>query len=169
MVAIGRVVKPQGRKGEVAVEPLSDRPDRFPSLRAVSLPAADGGARVVKVQGAWPHKGRFVVKLEGVDSIEQAEALRGMEMRIAEEELDALPAGSYYHHQLLGLAVEDEAGHPLGRVAELLETGGTTVLVVRGSAGKETLLPLAERFVRTVDVAAGRLVVTIPEMVDVDG
>jgi ribosomal 30S subunit maturation factor RimM len=54
-------------------------------------------------------------------------------------------------------------------VAGLLETGGATVLVVRGSAGKETLLPLAERFVRTVDVAAGRLVVTIPEMVDVDG
>ena len=110
LVAIGRVVKPQGRKGEVLVDPLSDRPDRFPALRAAYVPGTGGGSREVRVESCWPHKGRFVLKLEGVDSIDDAETLRGMEMRIAEEDLPALPAGSYYHHQLKGLPVVDEAG-----------------------------------------------------------
>jgi 16S rRNA processing protein RimM len=165
LVAIGRVVKPQGRKGEVLVEILSDRPDRFARLRSVFLPAPAGGSREASVQSVWPHKGRMVVKLADVDSIDAAEGLRGLELRIGEEELQPLPAGSYYHHQLRGLRVEEASGRELGRVADLMETGATVVLVVRGSAG-ETLIPLAEAFVRTVDLAAGRLVVEIPETVE---
>jgi 16S rRNA processing protein RimM len=167
LVAIGRVVKPQGRRGEVAVEPLSDRPGRFPGLRRAWLPRPGGGARAVTVAGCWPHKGRFVLKLEGVDSIEAAEALRGMELRIGEEELEALPAGSYYHHQLRGLRAEDESGRALGAVEDILETGATApVLVVRGPGG-ETLVPLAESFVRQVDLPGGRVVVVVPELVDI--
>jgi 16S rRNA processing protein RimM len=161
------VVKPQGRKGEVAVEPLSDRPDRFPGLRRAFLPAPAGAAREVGVAGCWPHKGRFVLKLDGVDSIDDAEALRGQELRIREEDLAVLPAGSYYHHQLRGLNVEDDRGGPLGRVEDILETGAEApVLVVRGARG-ETLVPLAEPFVRQVDLPGGRLVVVVPELVDI--
>jgi 16S rRNA processing protein RimM len=159
MVAVGRVVKPQGRKGEVLVEPLSDRPGRFPALRAVFVPGEKDAAREVKVTACWPHKGRFVLKLDGVDSIDDAEAFRGMDVRIPEDDLPSLPSGSYYHHQLKGLAVLDEAGAPLGTVQDILETGGEApVLAVRGSAG-ETLIPLAEAFVREVDLAGGRIVV----------
>ena len=169
LVAIGRVVKPQGRKGEVLVEPLSDRPDRFPSLRAAYVPDAGGGSRAVRVASCWPHKGRFVLKLEGVDSIDQAEGYRGLELRIGEEELAALPAGSYYHHQLKGLRVVDPEGRDLGVTADLMETGGESpVVVVRGRRG-ELLIPLAEDFVRAVDLAAGRMVVAVPETVDVEG
>jgi 16S rRNA processing protein RimM len=168
LVAIGRVVKPQGRKGEILVEPFSDRPDRFPTLRAAYIPGPGGGSREVKVQSCWPHKGRFVLKLEGVDSIDEAEGYRGLELRIGEEDLAALPSGSYYHHQLKGLRVEDSGGRSLGVAAELMETGGESpVLVVRG-AGGELLIPLAEDFVRRVDLAAGRMVVAVPEMVDVE-
>lgn len=169
LVAIGRVVKPQGRKGEVLVAPLSDRPDRFPALRAAYVPAPGGGSREVAVQSCWPHKGRFVLKLAGVDSIDEAEGYRGLELRIGEEELAALPEGSYYHHQLKGLRVEDEAGRSLGVAADLLETGGESpVLVVRGAAG-ELLIPLAESFVRRVDLQGGRMVVDVPELVDAEG
>jgi 16S rRNA processing protein RimM len=169
LVAIGRVVKPQGRKGEVLVAPLSDRPDRFPALRAAYVPAPGGGSREVVVQSCWPHKGRFVLKLEGVDSIDEAEGYRGLELRIGEEDLAALPQGSYYHHQLKGLRVEDPEGRSLGVAADLLETGGDSpVVVVRGPRG-ELLIPLAEAFVRRVDLPGGRLVVAVPEMVDVEG
>jgi len=164
LVAIGRVVKPQGRKGEVLVEPLSDRPDRFPALRAAYVPAPGGGSRQVAVESCWPHKGRFVLKLEGVDSIDEAEGYRGLELRIGEEELAALPPGSYYHHQLKGLRVEDPEGRSLGVAAELMETGASPVLVVRGP-GRELLIPLAEPFVRRVDLEGGRMVVALPEMV----
>ena len=166
LVAIGRVVKPQGRKGEVLVEPLSDRPDRFPALRAAYVPGTGGGSREVKVESCWPHKGRFVLKLEGVGSIDEAEAYRGLELRIGEEDLAVLPPGSYYHHQLKGLRVVDPEGRGLGVAADLLETGGASpVLVVRGPAG-ELLVPLAEDFVRRVDLEAGTMVVAVPETVD---
>jgi len=78
------------------------------------------------------HKGRFVLKLEGVDSIDDAERYRGLELRIAEEDLAPLPEGSYYHHELRDLRVEDPQGVALGTVADLLETGAGTILVVRG-------------------------------------
>lgn len=167
LVAVGRVVKPQGRKGEVAVAPLSDRPDRFASLERVFLPAPGGGCREAAVERTWPHKGRFVVKFAGVDSIEDAERLRDQELRIPEEDLEALPQGSYYHHQLKGLEVVDEAGRSLGHAAEILETGGEApVLIVRGGTGMETMIPLADAFVRRVDLAGGRIVVAPPEYVD---
>jgi 16S rRNA processing protein RimM len=168
LVLVGRVVKPQGRHGEVAVVPITDRPDRFPQLARAFLPADGGQAREVRVERVWPHKGRFVVKLAGVDSIDAAEALRGLELRIAEDELAELPQGSYYHHQLVGLRVEDENGAPLGVVADVLETGTEArVLVVRGGQG-ETLIPFAAAFVKDVDLERRRLVVERPEYLVAD-
>ncbi|HET7747283.1 MAG TPA: ribosome maturation factor RimM [Vicinamibacteria bacterium] len=167
LVAVGRVVKPQGRKGEVAVEPLTDNALRFDSLRRAFLPGPDGSVREVEVESSWPHKGRFVVKLKGVDSIDDAERLRDQELRIAEEELERLPEGSYYHHQLKGLEVVDEAGKSVGRAEDILETGGEApVLVVKGPLGRETLVPLAGHFVKTVDLEAKRIVIAPPEYVD---
>jgi 16S rRNA processing protein RimM len=165
LVTIGRVVKPQGRKGEVLVESLSDRQDRFPTLRRVYLEAPSGGARAVAVAGCWRHKGRYVLKLDGVDGIAAAEALRGSELRISERELEPLPEGSYYHHQLRGLRVR--AGErELGAVAEVLDTGaGAAVLVVRG-AGGELLVPFAAGFVRRVDLEARRIEVLPAETVE---
>jgi 16S rRNA processing protein RimM len=168
MITIGVVVKPQGRKGEVLVQPLSDRPDRFESLRRVFVPVPGGaGARAVAVTDRWPHKGRFVLKLEGVDSIDEAEKYRGIDLRIGEDEVEALPAGSYYHYQLKGLRAEDPAGRTLGTVADVLVTGGEApVLVVRGGPGGEVLIPMAEAFIRQVDLEQGRIVAVNPEPVD---
>ncbi len=166
-VTIGRMVKPQGRKGEIAVLPLSDREDRFTTLRRAFVASSDGRPREVAVDACWPHKGRFVLKLHGVDSIDAAEAFRDTDLRIAPDDLPALPKGSYYHHELLGMRALDVAGTELGVVEDLWDTGGgATVLVIRGASG-ETLVPLAEPFLREVDVAARRLVVSIPESVDV--
>jgi 16S rRNA processing protein RimM len=168
LVLVGRVVKPQGRRGEVAVEVFTDRKDRFPTLARAFVPGASGEAREVRVEGAFPHKGRYVLKLSGVDSIDAAETLRGLELRIPEEDLERLPAGSYYHHQLAGLAVVDETGATLGAVEEVVETAADTrILVVRGREG-ETLVPFADAFVRDVDLSGRRIVVVRPEYVVAD-
>jgi 16S rRNA processing protein RimM len=166
LVTIGRVVKPQGRRGEILVEPLSDDPERFPGLRQAFVPGPDGTARAVTVTSCWPHKGRFVLKLEGVDSIDDAEGYRGLDLRIGEDELPELPAGSYYHYQLKGLEVVDVEGRVVGRVHDLLETGAAIVLVIRSAQQVETLIPLADEFVRSVDVGGGRMVVRVPEMMN---
>lgn len=160
-VTIGRLVKPQGRKGELLAVPLSDQPERFPSLRKVLVETAGGGALQMTVTDCWPHKGCFVLKLLGIDTIEAAEKLRGRSLGIPEDELQPLPAGSYYHHQLRGLRVQDRAGRPLGTVERVLETGATPVLQI-ASAGRELLLPLAEPFIAAVDVPGGTLTV-VPE------
>jgi 16S rRNA processing protein RimM len=168
LVLVGRVVKPQGRHGEVVVLPLSDRPDRFPTLRRAFVPAPGGGAREVRVLRCWPHNDRYVLAIDGVSTIDEAEKLRGVELRIAPEDLAALPAGSFYHHQLLGLRVEDERGTEIGAVAEVMETGAEVrVLVVRGPEG-ETLLPFAAHFVKVVDLAGGRILALRPEYVVAD-
>jgi 16S rRNA processing protein RimM len=165
LVAIGLVVKPQGRKGEVLAHPLSDRPDRFPELRRVYVPGPGGAAREMTVTSCWPHKGRFVLKLEGVDSIDAAEGFRGLELRIGEEELAPLPEGSFYLHEIVGLRAEDASGRDLGTVADLQPAGEAPVLVLRGPAG-ERLVPFAEPFVRAVDREHGRLVLDPPEDAD---
>jgi 16S rRNA processing protein RimM len=163
MVAVGRVVKPQGRKGEVLTEPLSER---LTSLRHAYVPGPGGLAQELTITSSWPHKGRYVLKLQGIDSIDDAERYRGLELRIPEGEIPALPEGSYYHYQLVGLRVRDEDGCPLGVVESIWETGGEApVLVVRGDAG-ETLIPLADAFVKRVDLEAGVLVAQAPELVE---
>jgi len=168
LVTIGRVVKPQGRRGEVLAESFSDRPERFPTLRRAFVTRAAGEARELAVTSCWPHKGGFVLKFGGVDSIEDAERLRGMEIRIGEQELPPLPEGSYYHHQLLGLRVEDRDGAQRGMVADLLETGAASPVLVLRDGGGEWLVPFAVGFVERVDLAAGRLVVAPPQQVDGD-
>lgn len=164
-ITIGRFVKPQGRKGELLVEPLSDRPERFAALRSVLVETPGGGVQQRTVSDCWPHKGRFVVKLEGIDTIDDAESLRGRGLGLAEGELAPLPEGSYYHHQLIGLRVQDRDGRPLGRVERVLETGGVPVLQVGGGLG-ELLLPLADAFVVAVDLAAGTLTAVVPEVME---
>ena len=166
MVTIARVVKPQGRKGEIAIEPISDQPGRFESLSRVFAPAPGGAAQAFAVTDRWPHKGRMVLKLAGVDSIDDAERLRGMDLRIPEEDLAALPPGSYYHHELRGLRVEDESGRAYGLVADILETGaGADVLVVRGASG-ETLVPLVSTFIVEVDLEGKKIVTGKPPRTD---
>lgn len=168
LVTVGRVVKPHGRRGEVVVQPHTDSPDRFRTLRRAWLAGAAVAPREVEVEGSFPHQGRFVLKISGVDSIDAAETLRGLDLRIAESELAPLPDGSYYHHQLAGMRVQDQAGTPLGVVEDVVETGAEArVLVVRGEAG-ETLLPFAADFVLSVDVAAHLLVARRPEYVVAD-
>lgn len=162
LVTIGRVVRPQGRRGELLAQPLSDRPERFPTLRSVLVTAAAGAALRMTVTACRPHKGRFVLKLEGVDSIDAAERLRGRELAIGEQELEPLPPGSYYHHQLLGLRVLDGEGAEVGRVQGILDTGGVPVLEI-GAARGELLIPLAEAFVGAVDLPGGTLRLRSPE------
>jgi 16S rRNA processing protein RimM len=165
LVVIGRLVRPQGRRGEVLAEPLSDREGRFAGLKRVFVEAGGGASRETQVTSVWPHKGRWVLKLAGCDSIDEAERQRGLRLGLPEEELGPLPAGSFYHHQIRGLAVVGEGGEALGRVEDVWETGAALVLVVRDGRS-ERLVPFAAPFIRDVRLGEGRLVVRLLETVD---
>jgi len=167
LVSIGRIDRPWGRHGAVVVTPLSDRPGRFEGLQHAFVAGRDGVAREVGVEESREHKGRYVVKLSGVESIEAAELYRGLELGIGEEELEPLPEGSYYHHELSGLRVESEDGASLGVVRDVLDAGAAPVLVIEGPEG-ELLVPLADPFIRAVDLPGGRIRVVRPVLVDAE-
>jgi 16S rRNA processing protein RimM len=165
LVVIGRVVKPQGRVGELLVESLSDRADRFPSLRRAFMESAADGVCEIHVTSCWPHKSRWVLKLEGVDSIDAAERLRGCRLAIPEDELAKLPSGTYYYHELTGLAVVTESGETVGRVTDIMDAGAAPILAIK-TEKEEILIPFAETFVREVRIAQGQIIVAFQEIVD---
>jgi 16S rRNA processing protein RimM len=167
LVSIGRIDRPQGLRGEVIVTPFSDRPDRFPSLVQAFVPDAGGGSRALEVASCRPHKGRFVIKFAGIDSIDAAEAYRGFELRIGEEQLPELPEGAYYDHELRGLEARAVDGSRLGTVRDVLDAGAAPVLVIDGPEG-ELLVPLAEPFLRAVDIQAGHIELVRPEWMEGD-
>lgn len=147
---IGVVVALFGIRGELKVRLLTDIPDRFAELDAVYLGPAD---RRYAIARARPYKGEMViVKLEGVDDTNAAEALRNAELRIPISELAKLPPDSYFQHDILGMTVYTLAGRALGPIIDIIETGSNDVYVIRGADGKQILIPAIKAVVKQVDL-----------------
>jgi 16S rRNA processing protein RimM len=161
LIRIGYVRRPVGLRGELLVEPLTDRPERFEPGLGVH---AAGAWRTVEEATVEPQAVR--VKLSGIDDADAAGGLRGVYLEVAPESAAPLPPGSWYHWQLVGLAAVDPRGTRLGRVAEVLEYPANDVYVIRDGA-REVLVPAVHEVVREVDLAAGRMVVDLPAEVEV--
>jgi 16S rRNA processing protein RimM len=156
------VVKPQGRQGEVAVEVLTDFPERFAERRRVFALDAQGARRELHLENFWPHKGRLVLKFAGVDSISEAETLVGAEVQIPGEERISLEAGAEYVSDLVGCAVV-AGGREVGRVAEVQFGAGEAPLLVVRQGKQEHLIPLAAEYVTRIDTAGKRIEMELPE------
>lgn len=152
-VAVGRVRGPRGLEGELKVDPLSDYPKRF--VRGATLRAGD---RSYTVLAARMHQRALLLRVEGIATREQADELRGLLLEVPESELGPLAEGEYYRFQLIGLEVRDTAGDALGRLEEVLDTGANDVYIVRNDES-ELLVPAIEAVVKSVDLAAGTMVV----------
>ncbi len=164
-LAIARIVRPQGRRGELAAEVLTDFPDRFEKLHRAYLENPGGAPDAVVVEHVWPHKGRVVLKFSGVDSIKSAELLRGRHVLIRHEERMPLPAHHYYLWELEGCRVfrgHGEAASPLGTVTKVERTGGVDLLHV-STGGGEVLIPLAQDICTHIDTAAKAIWIDPPE------
>ncbi len=164
-LAIARIVKPQGRRGEVAAEILTDFPARFDNLRQAFLEHLGRPPDSVVVENAWMHKGRVILKFSGIDSIGGANRLRNLHVLIRREERTELPAHRYYVSDLVGCrVVTEQEGHcELGTVAEVESTGGVDLLHIRRPDGREVLVPLAEAVCTKIDPEGKLIVVKLPE------
>lgn len=163
-LAIARIVKAQGRRGEVAVEILTDFPERFEKLRQVYLENSGHSADLFEVENHWPHKGRVVLKFSGVDTIEQAKRLVGRHVLVPREERMPLPAHRYYVWELRGCRVIAERGgvtSEVGTVTDVEVTGGVDLLRVATTRG-EVLIPLAQAICTRIDTQAKIIVVEPP-------
>ena len=160
---IGKIVKHHGIRGEVKVILMTDFPERFAERREVFIEPPFEPTRM-KVLSMRPHKGAFLVKFEGVDTIEDAKALAQRFVRIPENELKPLDEGAFYWHQLEGLTVIDENKGVIGTIDSIFRTGdaGNDVLVVK-SETSEHLVPMIDDVVLDVDLEAGTLRVRLLE------
>ncbi len=162
---MARIVRPQGRRGEVTAEILTDFPERFRSLRGVFLERAGGTPEAVRVEDAWLHKGRVVLKFSGVDSISRAEALRGLHVLIQREERIPLGEAQYYVWELVGCRVilqRKSAPEEIGTVTDVEPTGGVDLLHVATPRG-EVLIPLAQDICTRIDPEAKTILIDPPE------
>ena len=157
-VAIGRVGPPHGLKGQVRVEPLTDVPERFARLDKVSLELPDGKRRPAVVESASADGARVLVKLRGVDDRDAARELSGAYILIPREQAVELLEGRYFIDDILGLEVVTASGESLGRVVEVLRTGANDVY-----ATDRAMIPATREVVRKIDIAAGVMVVDLPE------
>ncbi len=162
MVLVGRIVRPHGNRGEVVVAAATDfGEDRF-RVGALLHLQGERGVGPMTVTSSREHDGRWVIGLAGVSSIDDAESLRGRELRIPQEDLRRLDPGRYYVHDLVGCRVATVAGHALGVVDDVRLDTGVALLVVNRDSG-EVLVPFTEAFCRSVDTAGRTIVIDPPE------
>lgn len=152
---VGRVGAPHGVRGWSQLWSFTDPPEGL--LRHPRLEAQRGGQRLMldiadsRLQGE-----RVLVRFAGADDRDAAAKLTGFELSVPRATLEPPPPGSWYWHDLIGLAVVTVDGTPLGQVDHLIETGVNDVLVVRGE--RERLIPFAQpQIVKKVDLDAGRI------------
>jgi 16S rRNA processing protein RimM len=159
-LAVGRVLRPHGVRGELLVDPYSEIFNSIQPQSDVFLGEQHDVYQVLTIRG---HRGQYLVGLEGCADREAASAFRGMDISVRLEGTEPLPDGVYYRWQILGLDVVDDQGNLLGIVAEILETGANDVYIVQDPSGRQMLLPAIESVIQQVDLEAGSLSVIVPE------
>jgi 16S rRNA processing protein RimM len=162
-IGVARVVRPQGRRGEVVADLLTDFPDRFARLGDITVRLPTGETSILKLEGSWLHKGRVVLKFAGCDNIAQAEALRGALVLVTRDQLVELPVDTYYDFDLVDCEVITKDARPVGRVADVQRYGAAPLLAVQDDEKREHLIPLAVSICVEIDVARKRIVIDPPE------
>ena len=160
-VAVGRVLRPHGVRGEVVVQVLSDVPGRLAPGSTV-LGTRDGKPPIpLAVETHREHKSGAVVRFAGCGDRDRAEELRDLLLEVDRSEVPAAPEGTYYWYQLLGCRCEAD-GEDLGEVVDLLEDGGGLLLVV-SDGEREVPIPFVQSFLKNVDVERGQIELELPE------
>lgn len=150
----GRIVGTHGVRGELRLEPWCDTAAFLSGFKTLYW---QEGRTPVQVEAARPHKSLLLLKLEGVDTVEQAEALRGRIVYIARADA-SLPEGQYFQQDLLGCEVVDaDTQRVYGTLTDIFPTGANDVYQVTGADGKNYLLPAIRQVVTAVEVAEGRI------------
>jgi 16S rRNA processing protein RimM len=162
LLLVGRVARAHGNRGQVIVNLETDfAEDRFQVGHVLFVGAAD---RAVprRIHDIRFHQGRPIVRLEGISTMNDAEALAGAELWMPPSALAPLPTDTFYRHDLVGCEVLDQSGAAIGRVTAVEGPIDRSHLVVQGSRG-DVLIPLAAEICVRVDPAAGLIVVNPPE------
>ena len=163
LVIVARAVRTRGLKGELVADLLTDFPERFEKVDHLFGVAPNGERKQLQLENYWFQNERVVLKFAGFDDVDAAKALVGYEFGVPEDERITLSDDEFYDWELEGCSVEDKFGTVIGKVREILRTGGVELLVVENDEHHDHLIPMAAEIVTEIDVTNKRIVVDPPE------
>jgi len=163
---LARLVRPQGRHGEILADLLTDFPERFAERRRLFLVVSETSRtppREVTLERHWLHKGRVVLKCSGIDSINDVELLRGLLVAIPASERAELTEGSIYISDLIGCEVVDVSSAPvsIGKITDV--DRGSGLLVLQPGDSGEILIPFAKAYLANIDLKGKRIEMRLPD------
>lgn len=157
-LAIGRIKKPHGTKGEVKLKVLTDYPHKIkPGLEVYIVSAEE--ERSLHITAVRSVKEGLIIKFEEVSDRNKAEALKGMFLQLPFECAEQLPKDTYWYHDIIGLSVFDVSGNFLGRVENILRTGSNDVYEVKATNGKKILIPAIKEVVKEVNLSESKITI----------
>jgi 16S rRNA processing protein RimM len=162
LVLVGRIARPHGLRGQVVVNPETDFVEERFRVGATFWTRSARGDEQLTVETSRVQNGRPVIGFEGFSSIEEAERLAGLDLRVPESELRALEPGMFYHHQLIGCVVDTVAGERVGDVVRVAGGAAGSLLEVNGPRG-QVLIPMAAEICVEIDVGTKRITINPPE------
>ena len=161
---VGKIVNTHSLKGEVKVISSTDfEEERFKKGSKLLITRGNQLIREVVVQSYRNHKNFLLVKFEGIDSVEEAEKLKNLQIKIDSDEVGELEENEFYFHEIIGCQVFDENDKNLGEIIDILTPGANDVWVIKGENGKEILIPYIEDVVKQIDITNKKVNIEIME------
>ena len=158
LIPLGRIVNTHGVRGEIRLLPYAFPCQTLSKGQTVFLSEKDGCAVPYLIVSLRSHRPFVLLKLETIDSLELAEALRERVLAVEESVLPPLQEGEYYYYQVIGLDVRTTSGEAIGAISQVFFSGGHDVWVVQ-QGKKEYLIPVTEEIVRVIDIPGGNVVI----------
>lgn len=151
-ITVGKIINTHGIKGEIKILPATDDLKRFKKLEEVYI-----DKKLVKINGCKLQPKKVILKIEGIDSIEEAEKLKNKHIRVKREDAVVLPSDTYYEADLIGCEVYDENQESLGIIGEVIHTGSNDVYWIKGE--KEILIPALKQVITNVDIENKKIII----------
>ena len=161
---VGKIVNTHSLKGEIKVISSTDfEEERFKKGSKLLITRGNQLIREVVVQSYRNHKNFLLVKFEGIDSVEEAEKLKNLQIKIDSDEVGELEENEFYFHEIIGCQVFDENDRNLGEIIDILTPGANDVWVIKGENGKEILIPYIEDVVKKIDITSKKVNIEVME------
>ena len=148
---IGQIVNTSGLKGILKIKPFTDDIKKFSNLKTIYI-KTKSGLTEFKIEQVRYVKNMVMLKLAGIDTVEEAEKYRNLYIKILRDQEEELEEGSYYVVDILGCKVNTDANQELGKIVDVFQTGSNDVYVVKDEQGKQILLPAIKDVIKNVDI-----------------
>ena len=155
---VGQIVNTFGVMGFVKVKAFTDELERFDSLKKVYICKKDK-LEEVEIEEVKYHKGMVLLKIKGINNMNDAESLKGLYLKIDRKDAKKLPKDTYFIADLIGLDVYSDEGELLGKLEDIFKTGANDVYVVKNEIGRQLLLPSIPEVIKEVDLSNEKIIV----------